>query len=139
GLKSGTRYLVRIAAWDGTLSVGADQSDGTFVVSRIGLDCQPRIFSPDGDGWHDDTTVIFGLAEAAEVTVRVYNVAGRLERIIADGEPMIPDAQGRGRVRWDGKDRSGHVVPDNIYVVVVRIEEEGRTRTRKQAVVVARD
>lgn len=139
GLKSGTRYLVRIAAWDGTLSMGADQSDGTFVVSRIGLDCQPRIFSPDGDGWHDDTTVIFGLAEAAEVTVRVYNVAGRLERIIADGEPMIPDAQGRGRVRWDGKDRSGHVVPDNIYVVVVRIEEEGRTRTRKQTVVVARD
>jgi hypothetical protein len=80
------------------------------------LDCQPRAFAPAGGTLEAQTAVSFRLSGPADVTVRVYNTSGRLERVIQRGEPMAP---GRVALVWDGRDEDRKVVASGLYIVVV--------------------
>ena len=105
----------------------AVESLGTFAVfedldAPVGklivrdLDCQPRAFSPS-DGAKRETDISFTLTGPADVTVRVYNASGRLERVI---EPARPLGQGQVLLTWDGQDQNGETVVSGLYIVVVR-------------------
>ena len=50
------------------------------------------------------------------MTVRVYNAAGRLERVVVRDQPMAP---GRNSLPWDGRDEDRKTVASGLYVVVV--------------------
>ncbi|MEW6751631.1 MAG: Ig-like domain-containing protein [Candidatus Latescibacterota bacterium] len=94
------------------------------------LDCQPRAFSPTGSQGRAQTDISFTLTGPANVTVRVYNAAGRLERVVTRQQPMAP---GRIPLAWDGTDEDGDVVASGLYVVVV---EAGGKRQEKVVAVV---
>ena len=105
----------------------AVESLGTFAViedlyAPVGklivrdLDCQPPAFSPS-DGAKRETDISFTLTGPADVTVRVYNASGRLERVI---EPARPLGQGQVLLTWDGQDQNGETVVSGLYIVVVR-------------------
>jgi hypothetical protein len=64
----------------------------------------------------DETDISFELSGPADVTVRVYNAAGRLERIVARDVPMAP---GRNSLPWNGRDEDSELVASGLYVVVV--------------------
>ena len=67
----------------------------------------------------------------ADVTVRVYNASGRLERVIEPRDkPMLP---GRNLLLWDGKDKDGDIVSSGLYIVVV---SAGDKRAEKVVAVV---
>jgi hypothetical protein len=51
------------------------------------------------------------------VNIRVYDLAGRLVRTLANG-PMLP---GRYAVAWDGRDEGGAVIRSGIYFVRAQI------------------
>ena len=137
-IRTGTRYLVRITAIDGVLLLGEDQSDRVFTIAQKTIDCQPRIFSPNGDGYHDKTEIVFHLSQTSNVTVKIYNPAGRLVKTIVESKQMFPNDRGRQIVSWDGRDYNGRLVPDNIYIVVVIIENDKGNEIRKKTVVVAK-
>jgi hypothetical protein len=42
------------------------------------LTCQPRVFSPKGNSFSTHTTISFTLDQPANVSIKVYNVAGQL-------------------------------------------------------------
>ena len=52
------------------------------------------------------TTIAFNLTEAGDVTLEVYDVAGRHVRTLVDG----PQTAGRKSAASDGRDDRGHVV-----------------------------
>jgi hypothetical protein len=72
-----------------------------------------------------DTRIDYGLAGAENVSIRVYDVAGRLVRTLVDGH-RGPDHYS---VVWDGRDNGGRAVAGGIYFC--RIEAGAFVQTRK--------
>ena len=60
--------------------------------------------------------ISFDLSEGTNVTIRVYNTSGRLERVITRNASL---ARGRQSISWDGRDGDGTVVGSGLYVIVV--------------------
>jgi hypothetical protein len=64
----------------------------------------PNPFNPS-------TTISFSLRERGHASLAVYDVAGRLVRILAEG---VMEA-GPREVTWDGRDRNGRAVASGVY------------------------
>ena len=77
--------------------------------------------------------VHLSLAQADRVTVRIYDVSGRLVRTLADGQTFKA-----GRVdpalTWDGLDNAGRAAARGAYFVSVRYEKSQYTANRKMIV-----
>ncbi|MCG3155926.1 MAG: Ycf48-like protein [bacterium] len=58
------------------------------------------------------TAISFSLPRAGFVTLKIYNLLGRLVAVLFDREA----APGRYEVVWNGKDLRGHEVPSGIYI-----------------------
>ena len=82
------------------------------VPAGLVLTASP-VASPNGDGVKDRVTVEVDLAAPATVSVTVEK-AGRTLATLADSVAL--DA-GTRRLRWDGRNARGKVVPDGPYVV----------------------
>lgn len=91
------------------------------------LNIQPRIFSPGagGKGHGDRATISFFLNNNANTTMRIYNISGRLKRVLLDHLPLLA---GTNAVDWNGKDDHGNVCPTGLYIVT--IEAEGKVWTK---------
>jgi hypothetical protein len=68
------------------------------------------------------TVFAYDVAQRAHVTLRVYDVSGRLVRSLIAGSEQ--DA-GRHSVEWDGQDDAGHVAAAGLYFA--RLEAGGRS------------
>jgi len=71
------------------------------------------------------TTIHFGLSERARATLRVYDLAGREVRTLAD---RVIDA-GEHTLSWDGQDNKGRETGSGVYFY--RLEAGQRAATRK--------
>jgi FlgD Ig-like domain len=85
---------------------------------------KPAHFSPNGDGYRDETTVGFDLSELAEVTFSVVDAEGNEVRRIVDGRTLAGDT--KHRFAWDGRDDDGNPVPDGTYRMRVVRRDESR-------------
>jgi hypothetical protein len=88
--------------------------------------CQPRVFSPE----QDTATISFSLTAEIPVTLKVYNIDGRLQRILLSGESM---PIGHHAVLWDRKDKYGKDVPSGLYLIALQM---GKKKVKTKAVVV---
>jgi hypothetical protein len=119
--------LVRTAVKElGTFAVFEDLATQVGALAIQELDCQPRAFAPRGGGLREETDISFTLTGPADVTVRVYNSSGRLERVIVRDRPM---AAGRVLLKWDGQDEDRKIVASGLYIVVVSAGEEQEEKT----------
>ena len=82
----------------------------------------PNPFNPS-------TTITYELAKPVNVTLRVYDISGRLIRTI------VNDMQKAGRyeVQWDGKNDAGNQVASGMYFL--RMQTPGFTKIRKMTLV----
>jgi hypothetical protein len=94
------------------------------------LSITPRVFSPSGGFASHDAAIGFTLGRPGPVTVKIYNRAGRLVSEVIAGERMTA---GANLVSWDGRDGSGNVVEDGVYLVTV--EALGTKQVKPLAVV----
>ncbi|MEC7225655.1 MAG: Ig-like domain-containing protein, partial [Candidatus Latescibacterota bacterium] len=100
--------LVRTAVDElGTFALFEDRSTAVGDLAIRDLDCQPRAFAPGGSSLRGETDISFDLSGPADVTVRVYNSAGKLARVIVRDEPMAP---GRISLKWNGQDQDQRAV-----------------------------
>jgi hypothetical protein len=105
-------------------------------VSEASLTSSPSPFSPDGDGIDDVTIIAYRLSAAfALVRIRIFDSAGRLVRILADGEPSAA----AGRVVWDGMTDRRLRARMGIYVILLEAagSDGGDVEKVKGLVVVA--
>ena len=141
------KEILTIARWDGKtwIPVGgtADVHRGTIstVVSRLGrygittvpaveteeqttisdLTCQPRVFSPSrGSTW-----ISFRLNRPDDITIKIYNEAGRLQRLLRESESL---SIGGHVFEWDGRNDENQRVVSNYYIITV--EGEGALGTK---------
>ncbi|HOC25637.1 MAG TPA: FlgD immunoglobulin-like domain containing protein [bacterium] len=89
-------------SWHGPISVTVEsvQLPEAFYVEQN----YPNPFNPT-------TTIEYGLPEAAQVRIRIYNMRGELVRTLVDG---MQQAGNLVRV-WDGLDNNGSLVPSGVY------------------------
>jgi hypothetical protein len=71
------------------------------------------------------TAIAFTLPHDGRASLRVYDAAGRLVRVLFDEK--VTD--GRHATEWDGRGGDGERVGSGIYFV--RLESEGRRDTQK--------
>ena len=114
----------------GTFGIFEDSAADLGVAAVAEVDCQPRAFAPAGGQLRDRTDISFALSNPADVTVRVFNVSGRVERVLARDRAMAP---GRNTLVWDGRDDDADIVASGLYVVVVTA---GDTQAEKVVAVV---
>ena len=82
----------------------------------------PNPFNPE-------TWIPYYLAEAATVTVRIYNVKGELIRSIDVGKQAVGAYTNRQRaVYWDGKDDTGQSVASGVYFYQLLADDFSETR-----------
>ena len=149
--RSKVKETLTIVRWDGKawLPIGGtiDTQRGTIstVVSMLGryaittrpvveteentiisdLTCQPRVFSPS----RESTWISFRLNRPDDITIKIYNEAGRLQRLLRESESL---SIGGHVVEWDGRDDGNRRVVSNFYIVTV----EGEGALGKKVVVV---
>ena len=73
----------------------------------------PSVFPARPNPFVSDTEIAYSLPTASRASLRVYDVRGRLVRVLADA--ALP--AGVHRARWDGRDASGRTVSAGIYFV----------------------
>lgn len=89
---------------------------------------QPRLFSPNGagKGHGDRVTISFILNNDSPVSVKIYNLAGRMKRILRENISLL---KGTNAVEWDGKDIDGNFCPTGLYIVTVEAGGDVKTKT----------
>lgn len=65
------------------------------------------------------TTLQYGLPASRRVRIRIYDLGGRLIRILDEG---ARDA-GLREIVWDGRDRGGRAAAPGVYVVRIETKE----------------
>ena len=113
---------------DGT-TPGVKNSVSTTYTEGIELSIEPNPFSPDGDGFQDQTVFRYTLPMESNLTIRIYDVRGRLIKTLVDDEPSVS-----GEIFWDGRDEENRIVRIGIYVVLA--EATGDSYSQKKTTVV---
>ena len=99
------------------------------------LAVDPEIFSPDGDGRNDLTTIAFQFDQPGYVlNISIFDASGQTVRHLVKSKLV----EQSGSVSWDGLNESGNRVGVGIYLVFAEVFDlSGNVNHFKKAVVVA--
>ena len=105
------------------------------VSSTSSLSFSPNPFSPDGDGYEDHCAVRFNIPDPVSVVrIGIYDLGGRLIRMLADGEPFGT----QGEVVWDGMESGRRKARIGPHIVLLEaIGADGSVFSARGVVVVA--
>ena len=112
-------------AADDSLALGDDLSVSILVAKNLihFLEAVPAPFTPNGDGVNEVATITYDIANLTSgtpVSVKVFDLTGRLRRVVHAGL----DASGRYTRDWDGKDDNDQMLAPGIYLVCVEVEAD---------------
>ena len=116
------RPLIRYKMWQYTLGeMDKIQARDSANLKPDSLTCQPRVFSPKGNAFSTHTTISFTLDQPANVTIKVYNVAGQLVEWLAQQRTF---GSGKQAIPWAGRDSDGEIVASGLYIVTVTVGDQ---------------
>ena len=97
--------VCEILEWMGYWNaVAIGGGDGAVPAAPLTVEASPNPFNPA-------VVISYRLAEPGELSVRIYDLRGRLVRDLHEG----PVAQARGELRWRGRDDSGRELASGVY------------------------
>lgn len=105
-------------------------------VAAGDLVCEPALFSPDGDGRDEVTTVALRLdADGYMATVAVYDASGRRVAVLVNNQL----AGTENLWSWNGITNEGNLASSGIYLVLAEVAKpDGTTAKFKTTVVVGK-
>ena len=107
GIADRVDLVANIMEYFGKAPTGPGTGTDDSVVFMNRLDhARPNPFNPT-------TTIAYNLAGRSRVTIRVYDVAGRMVRTLVDGKAE----PGKHSVVWDGTTGSGERAASGVYFV----------------------
>ena len=106
GIESGGSYRYRVECVDDD---GRRVLFETDAVSTPEMPLVLRQNSPNP--FNPSTSIGFFLPRAGNVLIKIFDVNGRLVRVLADGHL----AGGEHSIEWDGRDRAGAQVSSGVY------------------------
>ncbi|MFH1563563.1 MAG: lamin tail domain-containing protein [Nitrospirota bacterium] len=92
-----------------------------------------KIFAPQ-EG--KQTTIIYSLSKAAEVSIRIYDIRGRLVKRLIEQEYQI--AKGGNMISWDGRDEEGEILPIGVYICYLEAIGDGGSSSDKVTLILAK-
>lgn len=104
----------------------------SYSLDQAKLDINPNPFSPDGDGFEDQAVISYTIPFKSELTLKVFDVRGRLIRTLMDKAPQVS-----GEIFWDGKDDDGNIVKVGIYILYLKTSGSSNL-SKKTTIVVAK-
>ena len=113
---------LRLAAEDAAGNRSADVIVAVQVEKGdllLRLAASPDVFSPNGDGRRDTTTLEYELSRTANVWLQVRDGAGHVLRSFEDGA----ERTGAWSLVWDGRNDAGQPVPEGDHVLWIRAED----------------
>jgi hypothetical protein len=123
--------------WRSVASSGATpcekNSISTNFSPKIELKVSPNPFSPDNDGFEDETAIFYNLPSKSELTLKIYDIKGRLVKTFFKDTPAVS-----GEIIWDGKDENNRVLKAGIYIIFVEIQGEIKASAKTTVVIVKR-
>ena len=102
----------------------SEQFQGISKISEVNI--QPRIFSPRGSGYSRTATISFNLSAQSKVTIKVYNLSGRLIRVVLENEQLNGKCNA---IEWDGRDYNGLICPSDLYIVTIQTGSDIKSKT----------
>jgi len=111
------------ATWSGA-PAPTQTTVGTVDAGAPGV-AAPAVYPARPNPFVSDTEIAFALPAAGRASLRVYDVRGRLVRVLVDGESPA----GVRHVRWNGRDASGGAASAGIYFV--KLNALGVERTQR--------
>ncbi len=95
---------------------------------------EPKVFTPDGDGEKDFTTIQFQIPTAGNVlTITIYNANGFEIRRLIKNELL----GAKSFFTWDGLDNQGRKAAIGTYVLLIELFDlSGKVKVYKETVVV---
>jgi len=103
---------------------------GDALIKSIVVPDNP--ISPNNDGIKDRASFKFELARYANVTLKIYDLAGNLVRRI-DGGEMEPDIE--HIIYWDARDNSEKLVRNGLYFYLLEAKDLNRKTDRVKHVI----
>jgi len=105
------------------------------VTPSAQLMVDPEVFSPDGDGFNDVTSIRYLFDKPGNtLNIYIYNASGQMLRHLVKSSLVGQE----GAVSWNGLDDQGRRVPVGIYVIHAEVFHlDGGTSAVRKAVVVA--
>ncbi|MDI6734700.1 MAG: lamin tail domain-containing protein [bacterium] len=82
------------------------------------------------------TTIIYSLSKSAAVSIRIYDIRGRLVKRLIEQEYQI--AKEENMVSWDGRDESGEILPIGVYICYVEAVGDGGSSADKVTLILAK-
>lgn len=130
----------------GSASTGPWVSDGVFLdpnrrinyptgvtavpdvpaAPRLG----PHLFQNYPNPFNPVTTIAFQTTQKSNVKLKIFDVQGRLVRVLMNGEELVADTH---HVQWDGRNLSGGTVVSGMYFY--RLEAQGKVLTKRMVLV----
>lgn len=95
---------------------------GNIIKTFALLQNYPNPFNPT-------TTIEYTIPRANVVTVRIYDITGRMVQVFENG---LQEA-GEHRVLWDGRNNAGQSVASGMYIYEIRFE--GSVLARKMMLI----
>lgn len=80
-----------------------------------GMKAVPEIFSPNGDGLADATTIIYSLSSNTNLTAKIYDQTENLIKTLVDKKPRLAGTSVYDL--WDGTNDAGYIVDDGTYAI----------------------
>jgi hypothetical protein len=105
-VEAGVDDLILLARFGGPIDVPVGPTASGVPAASYLAGARPNPFNPR-------TTLRYGLSEAADVRLDIYNVDGRLVTTLV----RTAQAAGNYAVVWDGRDGSGREVSSGVYYV----------------------
>ncbi len=115
---------VRTASWDDAAYAPYVVTAGAAAIPA-GSPAAPQIHAARPNPFSGATEIPYSLPAAGRVSLRVFDVSGRLVRTLIDGERPA----GVGRAAWDGKDASNRPLPAGVYFA--KLSAAGVERTTR--------
>jgi len=108
-----SRVIVRRRSEAGFfMAMGGQQSDGPIVIPFC-------LYQPFPNPFGDAATIRYSLPYATHVSLKVYDVSGRMVTRLVDGQ-VDP---GVHELRWEGKDNLNRKCPSGVYFVRYQADE----------------
>jgi hypothetical protein len=106
----GDSYVYHLEGWTGGYAIASEE---VRVTPEHLKNYRTALLPNAPNPFNASTQLRFTLEEAGAVTLRIYDITGRL--VVEMKEDQLP--RGENAVTWRGLDRNGNVVSSGVYLV----------------------
>ncbi|MFT5884699.1 MAG: hypothetical protein ACI9IP_001156 [Arcticibacterium sp.] len=118
---------------DNYATPGYINPENTFTDAFI-VSVSPAVFTPDNDGFDEETLISFSADKPGNLTSKIYDVNGRFIKEISNNQYLSNILE----YKWRGLDNSGASLPMGYYILFSEYRVDGKILQNSTKILLAR-